>query len=91
MARLASVVLLVAAFLLSAVADQTPDNSLHGIQGLADRLFNGHSEDFEFSLTTQHENWSRWNAPPNDNYTVSVSDNGKIHVQGTTLSALARG
>ena len=84
--------MLATAFLSSALANtQSAPNSVHGIKGLADRLLNGYSDEFEFSLTTEHDNWSRWNAPPNDNYTVTVSDNGKIHVQGTTLSALARG
>ena len=65
--------------------------SVDGIKGLADRLLNGRGGDFEFSLTSEHEPWSRWNQPSNDNYTVSKSENGKIRVQGTTLSALARG
>ncbi|OAA53336.1 Alpha-N-acetylglucosaminidase [Cordyceps fumosorosea ARSEF 2679] len=64
--------------------------SVAGIQGLARRLFQGRDAQFEFELTREHENWSRWNVPDNDNYTVS-SSNGKIRVQGTTLSALARG
>ncbi|KAH8710298.1 Alpha-N-acetylglucosaminidase [Beauveria bassiana] len=79
--------------LLSALAAATVNAqqaaSVTGIQGLAKRLFKGHDAQFEFQLTQKHENWSRWNTPGNDNYTVS-SNNGKIRVQGTTLSALAR-
>lgn len=80
--------LLLGVTLLSPVLATQP---VDGIKGLADRLFNGHGDDFEFSLTTEHEPWSRWNQPSNDNYTVTKSENGKIHVQGTTLNALARG
>lgn len=88
MAKLSKIVLLAAALVSSALA---ASDSVEGIRGLADRLLNGHGDDFEFSLTVEVDNWSRWNQPSNDNYTVSVAENGKIHVQGTTLSALARG
>lgn len=88
MARLARLIVLATTLFSSALGKS---QSTEGIQGLADRLFGGNSHGFEFSLTTEHDSWSRWNHPSNDNYTVSVSDNGKIHVQGTTLSALARG
>ena len=64
--------------------------STYGIKSLADRWLHGHGDEFVFELTEKHDKWSRWNIPPNDNYTVS-SQNGKIHIQGTTLSALARG
>ncbi|TQV91796.1 alpha-N-acetylglucosaminidase [Cordyceps javanica] len=72
-----------------AAVNARPETSIAGIQSLAKRLFQGHDAQFEFQLTQEHENWSRWNIPGNDNYTVS-SKEGKIHVQGTTLSALAR-
>ncbi|KID74904.1 Alpha-N-acetylglucosaminidase [Metarhizium brunneum] len=64
--------------------------SIDGIKALATRLFKGHGGEFEFTLTANTERPSRWNPPKNDNYTVS-SRNGKIHIEGTTLSALARG
>lgn len=64
--------------------------SVAGIQALAKRLFHGHETQFDFQLTQKNENWSRWNVPENDNYTVS-SSNGKIQIKGTSLSALARG
>jgi hypothetical protein len=63
--------------------------SIDGIKALATRLFQGHGDEFEFILTAKNERPSRWNPPKNDNYTVS-SKNGKIHIEGTTLSALAR-
>lgn len=61
-----------------------------GISKLADRLFNGQGSAFEFVLTTRPEEWSRWNPPVNDNYTVQGA-RGKIRVEGTSLNALARG
>ncbi|OAA35286.1 Alpha-N-acetylglucosaminidase [Metarhizium rileyi] len=61
-----------------------------GISKLADRLFHGQGSAFDFVLTTHHDDWSRWNPPVNDNYTVKCAD-GKIRVEGTTLNALARG
>lgn len=64
--------------------------SVAGIQALAKRLFHGHETQFDFQLTHKNDNWSRWNVPKNDNYTVS-STNGKIQIKGTSLSALARG
>lgn len=65
--------------------------SVDGIKALAERVLNGHGDDFDFVLTAQHEPWSRWNVPDNDNYTVSACDHDKIRIEGTTLSALARG
>lgn len=64
--------------------------SVTGIQSLASRLFHQHDSQFDFQLTQDNENWSRWNIPKNDNYTVS-SNNGRIRIEGTSLSALARG
>ena len=65
--------------------------SVDGIKGLASRIF-GHADDFDFVLTRQNEPWSRWNIPSNDSYAVNPSGNdGKIRIEGSTLSALARG
>ncbi|KAG5975755.1 hypothetical protein E4U55_007572 [Claviceps digitariae] len=66
--------------------------STKGISGLANRLFPGASNAFEFKLTpASNENWSRWNPPVNDNYTVRAGKQGKIRIEGTSLNALARG
>ena len=65
-------------------------DAVKGIRDVADRWLQGHGDSFIFELTKKHENWSRWNTPENDNYTITSND-GKIHIQGTTLSALARG
>lgn len=61
------------------------------IRALADRFLDGKGAAFEFALSDNKGNWSRWNAPTNDDYTVTATKDGKIHVEGTTLSALARG
>jgi thiamine monophosphate kinase len=65
--------------------------STDGIAGLANRLLSQHGDDFEFVLTTEQQNYSRWNQPTNDNYIVSDYGDGRIRIEGTTLSALARG
>lgn len=67
------------------------NDAVAGIRSLADRLFKGHADTFDIVLTEQHETWSRWNPPKNDNYTVSAGKDGKILVEGTTLSALSKG
>lgn len=66
-------------------------DSVDGITGLANRLFGGHGDTFEFVLTGNTEALSKWNPPVNDNYTVTGADNGKIRVEGSSRSALARG
>lgn len=82
---------LVLATLLS-VSTVDASSSTSGIAALANRLLPGHSDAFEFKLTAENENWSRWNPPVNDNYTVKAGgQKGKILVEGTTLNALARG
>ena len=88
MARLGRLCVLAVAACLTAFARA---DSVDGIRGLADRILNGHDDDFDFVLTTQYEPWSRWNIPHNDNYTVKALHNGKICIEGTTLNALARG
>jgi hypothetical protein len=65
-------------------------DAVKGVRDLADRWLHGHSDSFLFELTEEHENWSRWNTPGNDNYTINANG-GKIHIRGTTLSALAYG
>jgi hypothetical protein len=75
---------------LSGAVASASSASEDGVKALADRWLHGHGDQFTFELTERHDKWSRWNIPPNDNYTVS-SQNGKIHIQGTTRSALARG
>lgn len=52
--------------------------SMDGIRALADRFLDGKGDAFEFTLSETNGNWSRWNAPTNDNYTVAAAKNGKI-------------
>ena len=66
-------------------------SAVQGIHELADRLFQGRANQFDIVLTQDPKNYSRWNTPTNDNYTVTKGANGKIRVEGTTLSALSRG
>lgn len=83
-------VLISAAALGAAIDSTAPAVTVAGIQALAKRLLGSRDDQFEFHLTEQHDYWSRYNVPANDNYTVT-SSGGKIRVEGTTLSALARG
>ena len=69
----------------------TTAQTVEGIKNLANRLLQGHGNDFEFHLSGSYTRPSRWNPAVNDNYTVAASESGKIRVEGTTLSALARG
>ncbi|KHN96120.1 Alpha-N-acetylglucosaminidase [Metarhizium album ARSEF 1941] len=87
---IAAVLSLPVADTAAATTTTTTTTTTTGISELADRLFNGQGSAFEFVLTTRHGNWSRWNPPVNDSYTVQNA-NGKIRVEGTTLNALARG
>lgn len=88
MPRLGWIASIAAGLLLCGFGKST---STDGIAGLANRLLGQHGNDFEFLLTTEQQKYSRWNQPTNDNYSVSSGDNGKIRIDGTTLSALARG
>ncbi|KAM4067066.1 alpha-N-acetylglucosaminidase (NAGLU) tim-barrel domain-containing protein [Hirsutella rhossiliensis] len=73
------------------LAHAPPPTTTDGIKGLADRLLPGQGDSFDFVLTARNDAWSRWNPPTNDHYTVAGSPGGRIRVEGTTLSALARG
>ena len=91
MLSLQHLVFATATLCLTLAADALSASSTAGIEKLAARLFHGQNDTFEFVLTAQHDNWSRWNVPVNDNYTVKAATNGKVLIQGTTLNALARG
>ncbi|RDA94032.1 hypothetical protein CP533_5286, partial [Ophiocordyceps camponoti-saundersi (nom. inval.)] len=63
-----------------------------GIAALADRILGpGRGLSFDFALSTEPELWSRWHQAGNDSYVVAVVEDGRIRIEGTTLSALARG
>ncbi|KAK2608597.1 hypothetical protein QQS21_002823 [Conoideocrella luteorostrata] len=82
--------LAIATLLSLPVADALSSRT-SGIAALANRLFPDNGDAFIFKLTAKHDDWSRWNPPVNDNYTVKANKEGRILVEGTTLNALARG
>lgn len=67
------------------------NSAVQGIHDLANRLFKGRADQFDIALTEDQKVYSRWTTPVNDNYTVSKGEDGKIRIQGTSLSALSRG
>lgn len=61
--------------------------STAGIEALVKRRLPDHADAFEFRIRST----DRAQTPIPDIYTVTSADNGKILVEGTTLSALASG
>ncbi|RDA82880.1 hypothetical protein CP532_0394 [Ophiocordyceps camponoti-leonardi (nom. inval.)] len=87
---LASSIVLLAAARTTTAAKNTVTTD--GIAALADRVLGpGRGQSFDFVLSAEPELWSRWHQAGNDSYVVSAADDGKIRVEGTSLSALARG
>jgi alpha-N-acetylglucosaminidase len=60
--------------------------STQGIQNLLHRRLPAHSNNFQLSLVNV-----KANDTTNDQYTVSSTKNGKILVEGNSLSALSTG
>lgn len=67
-------------------ASTTWSLSTQGIQNLLHRRLPAHSSDFQLSLVNV-----KANDTTNDQYTVSSTKNGKILVEGNSLSALSTG
>jgi alpha-N-acetylglucosaminidase len=68
--------------------------STAGIEALVQRRLPQHTGDFEFSIVGWNENSSSLaslESTSNDTYTVSSGQDGKIKVEGNSLSALASG
>jgi alpha-N-acetylglucosaminidase len=63
--------------------------SVQGIVNLVERRLPGHASSFQFSLASNSASTNQSKAL--DEYTVSSHSNGKILVQGTSLSALSIG
>lgn len=61
--------------------------STDGIYNLVKRRLPQHADSFEFSLVNETEK----NANVNDTYVVSGTSDGKILVEGNSLSALSSG
>lgn len=60
--------------------------STQGIYNLVQRRLPNHADSFQFSLLNVTQSNSTY-----DQYTVSTAPNGKVLVQGNTLSALSTG
>ena len=67
----------------------TSAQSTQGILDLVQRRLRNHVNDFEFQLLVDGTGNST--KPNNDNYIVSSQTDGKILVEGNSLSALASG
>lgn len=61
--------------------------STDGIYGLVKRRLPQHADSFEFALVNE----TKKNAAVNDQYVVSSTSDGKILVEGNSLSALSSG
>lgn len=62
------------------------DMSTQGIENLARRRLPEYASKFRFSLVNPTQDWG-----VNDSYNVSSTHDGRLLVQGTTLSALSKG
>lgn len=86
--RLGSQVILAAAAAFAAVVtDAAANTSTAGIEALVQRRLPQHAGSFQFELV----NVSTAAPKSNDTYAVSSTEDGKILVQGNTLSALLSG
>ncbi len=61
--------------------------STSGIESFVKRRLPKHAQNFEFAVTDAAES----SAAANETYIVSSSDNGKIKVEGSTVSAVMQG
>lgn len=72
----------------AAAASSTTTPSTDGVAAFIKRRLPDHADSFEVSITKAAEA----SAATNDAYTVSTSrTNGKIQIQGTSLSAVMQG
>ncbi|KAI9743082.1 MAG: hypothetical protein M1818_003377 [Claussenomyces sp. TS43310] len=71
----------------------TSAQSTAGLLKLVERRLPNHANDFTFSLIEDLAAAVSSNSPSikNDAYSVSSSEDGKIHIEGTSLSALSKG
>lgn len=73
--------------LFTLVVHAAQDHSTEGITRLLERRLPNHVDDFEFSLTDPVRTPDNWT---NDEFTVTSSE-GKIHIQGNSLSGITQG
>lgn len=65
--------------------------STEGIYSLVKRRMPEHANSFQFSLVNVTNETKTPSEKPNDRYIVSTSEDGKIQVEGNSLSALSSG
>lgn len=87
MRLISQVVLALATVFAGVVANAAADASTTGIRALVQRRLPQHVDSFQFELV----NASTAAARNNDTYLVSTTKDGKILVQGNTLSSLLSG
>lgn len=83
--RFLQLVCLLPAALSSVVAASAPSTA--GITAFVKRRLPHHADSFEFVVS----NPTKSSTKENDSYSVSSGSNGKIKVQGTSLSAVMQG
>lgn len=81
------VILTVVAAVAAVVANAATDVSTTGVEALVKRRLPQHAGSFQFELVNVSTSASKGN----DTYAVSSSEDGKIVVQGNSLSALLSG
>lgn len=74
--------------LLGVLARARQDQSTDGITRFLERRLPNHVDDFTFSLTDPIRNSDKW---VNDEYKVSTGSDGKIHIEGNSLSGILQG
>ena len=65
---------------------ESAEPSCAGIEALVQRRLPNHANSFEFSINAMETSSAQ-----KDGYTVSTTEDGKIHVQGTSTSAALYG
>ena len=75
-------------FLFAVLARSAQDTSTEGITRFLERRLPNHVNDFTFSLSDSIRKSEDW---VNDEYTVSTGSDGKIHIEGNSLSGILQG
>lgn len=74
--------------LFAVLAQASQDQSTEGITRFLERRLPSHVDDFTFSLTDPVRTSDKW---INDEYAVSTDSDGKIHIEGNSLSGILQG
>lgn len=89
--RTSSAVAIPAASEASSSSSSSSVLSTAGVEALVRRRLPRHAHVFEFALVKGWQPAPLGNASQPESYVVSSTKNGKIHVQGDTLSAILSG